>query len=116
MLRTGSPDRFATRTFGMSKRVATSRVAVALAMILATACSPTASQNPAPSSTQTPTASAPGAAVPSAPVTPLLDFASLVERFGKAVVNVEVTSRQRSISNPVPGPDTQIFIPVRIAN
>jgi serine protease Do len=42
-------------------------------------------------------------------VTSLPDFTSLVERFGKAVVNVEITGRQRAISNPFPAPGEDPF-------
>jgi serine protease Do len=87
-------------------RNAISWIAVAAAVTGLTGCSPTASQSTA--------AQPPQAA--SVPVTPirqappgsggsLPDFTGLVERFGQAVVNVEITGRQRTASTPFTTPD-----------
>jgi serine protease Do len=45
---------------------------------------------------------------PAAPGVTLPDFASLVDRFGKAVVNVEITGHQRAVTSSLP-PDEDPF-------
>ena len=67
----------------------------ALSGIVLSACSPSASTAVPPVSLgQAPTAAPPAAAAPVAPlVTGLPDFTQLVERYGPAVVNVQVDSR-----------------------
>jgi serine protease Do len=68
----------------------------------------------APSASQS---AAPAAATSSASTPPLTqtspaalpDFTGLVERFGKAVVNVEITGRERTVSTPRATPDEDPF-------
>src|SRR5688572_6928880 len=67
----------------------------ALSGVVLSACSPSASTAVPPVSLgQAPTAAPPVAAAPVAPlVTGLPDFTQLVDRYGPAVVNVQVDSR-----------------------
>jgi serine protease Do len=71
---------------------------IALSAIALSACSPTASTAVPP----VPAAQAPAAQLPPAQplVTGLPDFTALVERYGPAVVNVQVTERASSRASP----------------
>lgn len=83
------------------KRCATvSFATVALTAFLA-GCSPSTSQGATtPRNASSPQAVASATPTPSATAVP--DFASLVDQFGKAVVNVEVVGRPRNVAEPYP--------------
>jgi serine protease Do len=78
---------------------------VALTGILAGGCSPNSSQGARPVAARDPLASPATTAVslPGAHAVP--DFTSLVDRFGKAVVNVEVARQSRTIASPFQVPE-----------
>jgi serine protease Do len=77
------------------------------------ACSPTASTAVPPVQLgQAPTASPPAAAAPVTPlVTGLPDFTALVDRYGPAVVNVQVSSRPQALQSRAPGQGGQEIDP-----
>ncbi len=85
-------------------------IAVAAAVTGLVSCSPTASQSTGVQPTQVSS----GPTAPIVRATPqshgsLPDFTGLVEQFGKAVVNVEITRRQRTVSTPFSMPDADPF-------
>jgi serine protease Do len=93
----------------IKRRATVSLATVALIGICANGCSPSSSQGAAAtnreSSAARPVATA--AAVPAARTLP--DFAELVERFGKAVVNIEVVGRPQTTAQPFEFPQDDPF-------
>src|SRR5690349_5728889 len=65
-------------------------------------CSPSTSQGATPAMAAESNTSAPPLRPAPATGVTLPDFASLVERFGTAVVNVEITGHQRAVMSSVP--------------
>lgn len=72
-------------------------------------CTPDASQSAAPAAATSSASAPPLTQTPAAAATALPDFTGLVERFGKAVVNIEITGRERTVSTPRVAPDEDPF-------
>jgi serine protease Do len=92
------------------KRLATVSLAtVALTGILASGCSPSSSQGAKPATQEVPPAKtlATAVSVPRSGAVP--DFAALVDRFGKAVVNIEVARRPQTLTEPFQLPQDDPF-------
>lgn len=91
------------------KRCATVSVATVALTTLLASCSPNTSQGAATTVRDATTRPAvpPPAEVPAARAVP--DFAALVDRFGKAVVNIEVVGRPRAVVEPFPFQENDPF-------
>jgi len=92
-----------------TNRCATVSFATVALTVFLSGCSPSSSQG-ATTSARDEAALKPVATAVSAPESSTIpDFATLVDRFGKAVVNIEVVGRPRAVAEPLPLPEGDPF-------
>jgi serine protease Do len=92
------------------RRFTVSLGTMALTALLLTGCSPDASQEAALLDGDDRLATRPTSAPASSSATgAVADFGALVERFGKAVVNIEVVGRPRAVAQPFASPEDDPF-------
>lgn len=92
-------------------RATVSLATVALTGMLAGGCSPDSSHGATlPGAARDISASSPSATARSMPVASAIpDFATLADRYGKAVVNIEVVKQSRTVASPFPLPEDDPF-------
>jgi serine protease Do len=72
-------------------------------------CAPSTSQSATPVAATSSASAPPLTQTPATAAAALPDFTGLVDRFGKAVVNVEITGRKHTVSAPLTRPDEDPF-------
>jgi serine protease Do len=93
----------------VARRRALTCLSVALTIAGVSGCQPRDFGSAAKEDALAASASGPALTQTSPTAVALPDFTSLVERYGKAVVNVEVTGRQRTLTSSLPRPEEDPF-------